>query len=300
MRRYWLIAESVLVWLFIASTAGQAASPCPDTGGTEFIVDKPSDASLIAGGYNNTACVLTIKTTVTPSVATWIVDAKKINVLGPGVEIVNTAASSKVQLDADNGDILIQSATIKARSQVLLQCTGVAPQPPNADCRLDIVNSVVVVSPSLDVFNTPGDPSSGFSTKGNLDISTVGDINLQRSTIYAGSGLHVRSSHGGLTWFCPGGGLLPFCNDPANPGQIKFPCAVVFPDAAAVQNVCFPTTPPTICGGGFTESRFSVFKDIDISGSTLVFLNHATFTSVTGGLIAQPKGGSSSVITAAD
>ena len=51
------------------------------------------------------------------------------------------------------------------------------------------------------------------------------------------------------------------------------------------------------CGGGNTEARFSAFLDIDISGSTFVFLNHVSFTSVNGGFKAGIKNGLPSKIT---
>src|SRR5262245_3501484 len=99
MRRYWLIAGFMLGWVFIASSAARAVSPCPDSGGTEFIVDTDAEADLIAAGYNNGACMLTIKVKVTPTAAIWQAEAKKIRILGNSVvpvEIINSNPSSRL------------------------------------------------------------------------------------------------------------------------------------------------------------------------------------------------------------
>lgn len=313
MRRNWFIAALILGLALVANSGAEAVvqKGCGATNPGEFIVGI--DGS-INGGYNNTACILIIPagTTVTPDLQNWAADAMKIHINGTAgspVSIINTAVNSKLTFDADNGDIRIAFATIKARSAVNFFCSGTDTDPlPLHDCRLDIDDSTVIAAKSLDVFKVPGDPNSGFSTDGNLTISTVGEIDIQRSTIWGGSGIHFKSQKGGITFFCPGGGSAGVCTDPllGNPPVVNqlcgtppvFPCTVVFNDAVAVHNVCFPQgAQGVICGGGNTEARFAAFLDIDISGSTFTFLNHVTFSSVAGGLKAGKKNGLPSKIT---
>ena len=239
MRRYLFVAALIAGLALIATTGVEAVveKGCGATTPGQFIV--PTDGN-IDGGYNNTTCILVINagTTVTPNLQNWAADAKKIHINGTAaqpVSIINTDTNSKITFDAANGNIQIANATIKARSAVNFFCTGTDDDPPPLqNCRLDIDDSTVIAALSLDVFKIPGDPNSGFSTTGNLTISTVGEVDLQNSTIWGGSGIHVKSSQGGITFFCPGGGTGT-CKNPATSGVSQqlcpggFPCTVTFP-----------------------------------------------------------------------
>jgi hypothetical protein len=277
---------------------------CPDTGGTEFIVDNAGDAALVENGYDDTSCTVIIKISLNPVDNNFRIKAKAIRVEGDGVtplDIINATATGDINLIAAGGNISIANASVKAKDSVLLQCTAAA-------CRIDVDDSSVIASPTLDPFNIPGDPGSGFVTQGNLNIFAKGDVDLQRSDIFGGSGMHIESSNGKVTWFCPGPGASG-CIDPfAKPFKAKelcgdppvFPCPVVFPDAAALKAVCFPGSPGRFCGGGSTEIRVTAQLDIDIQGTTIIANDHITFDSKKGSILAGPKNGQPSVINVAD
>jgi len=314
MRRNWFIAALILGLALVANSGAEAVvqTGC-NVADNKWIVTRDGP---INGGYNNQSCILVIDQTVTPDLQNWQADAKRIEITGTAgtpVVIVNMATNSKLTFDAANGDIVVKFATIKARSAVNFFCSGTDSDPlPVHNCRLDVDDSIVIAAKSLDIFKIPGDPSSGFSTDGNLTVSTVGDIDFQNSTVWGGSGIHFKSSQGAITIFCPFGSVGGPCQDPLVSGVLealcpiipgsnpptRFPCDVQFLDSDALRAVCFPEGPGGIfCGGGNTEARFSAFLDIDITGTTFTFLNHVTFTSVVGGLKAGKKNGLPSKIT---
>jgi len=309
MIRHWIIAALMLGLAFGASSGVEAASSkCPDTGGTQYIVDTPADATDIAAGYNNPTCELIIKISVTPAITSVQFVAKKISVLGDGVtplDIINSLTSGDILFDSIL-DIHVQNANIRAKDDLKLDCSGIAPL-----CKILVEDSSLIASNSLSPFIN-GNPALGFDPTGELRLVAKGNIDLERSNIYGGSGLHMTSTQGGITWFCPGGGAAG-CKDPLGPPFVVdqlcpksaqkptgFPCTVTFNTPADLHAVCFPGTAGTICGGGATETRISAFLDVDISGSTIVFLDHVTITSVTGGLKAGEKGGAPSNLTGLD
>jgi hypothetical protein len=309
MKSTCLVMLGALILVFGAVGQSQAAlnfadDVCPDTGGTEFIVDTVGEAALVENGYSRTDCTIIIKISLNPTENNYIIKAKSIRVEGDGVtplDIINASPNGDVNLQATGGNIFVTNASVKAKDFVRLQCTSAA-------CRIDVDDSSIIGSPSLDQFNIPGDPGSGFATDGEVFISAKGDVDLQRSDVYGGSGLHIESQQGNVTWFCPGPGASG-CIDPfASPFKAKelcgdpptFPCPVVFPDAAALKAVCFPGTPGRFCGGGATEIRVTARLDIDISGTTIIALDHLTLDSRTGSILAGPKNGQPSVINVAD
>ena len=202
MRNHWFIAALILgLALGAASRVDAAVQTGCDANG-EFIVDNVvNPASSIADGYLNKTCNLKIMinattpmdVVVTPAVVNWKATAKSITLLGNGTNqltLINTLANSKVQLLAQNGNIFIQFATVKAKDLLNFDCSGTL-------CRVDIDDSIIIASHSLDVFNIPGDPGSGFSTNGDININTVGEIDVQRSTVWGGAGLHWNSKQAG-------------------------------------------------------------------------------------------------------
>lgn len=309
MKSTWLVLMGAIALIFAVVVQAEALNfaddVCPDAGGTEFVVDTAAKALVVQNGYNRDPCNLIIKISMNPNEADTLIKAKTISILGDGVtplNIINAAVSGDIIFSAVGGNILIQNAIVKARDTLKLLCDS-------AGCRIDVDDSSIIASASLDPFNVPGDPSSGFATKGELFISAKGNIDLQRSDIYGGSGLHMSSDLGGITWFCPGPGLAG-CLDPTKaPSNVDkllcgdppvYPCTVTFNSKEELKGVCFPGTPGRICGGGSKEIRLSARLDIDIQGSTIIALDHITFSSDLGSLLAGPKGGSPSVINAQD
>jgi hypothetical protein len=313
MRSIWALFVGIALLITIIPPAHAALNfaddVCPDTGGTEFIVDTAPKAARVENGYSVTSCTIIIKISLNPTDNNYIIKAKAISIEGDGVnplDIINSAPGGDINLQATGGNILVTNASVKARDFVRLQCGS-------ANCRIDVDDSSIIGSPTLDQFNIPGDPGSGFVTKGEVFISAKGDVDLQRSDIFGGSGLHIESQQGKVTWFCPGPGAsgcidpfakpfkaLELCPDPADPTKTKFPCTVNFADAAALKAVCFPGTPGRFCGGGATEIRVTAQLDLDISGTTIIALDHLTLDSKKGGILAGPKNGQPSVINVAD
>lgn len=307
MRSTWLVLVSAIFLLVAAFVPAEAAlnyadDICPDAGGTEFVVDTLAEALVVQNGYNLIACNIIIKISLNPVDNAFIIKAKSIRVEGDGVtalDIINATVTGDVTLLAVGGNINIVNASVKAKDIVRLECT--APL-----CRIDVDDSSIIASQSLDPFNIPGDPGSGFATLGELFITARGDIDLQRSDIYGGAGVHFDSQQGGVAWFCPGPGASgcidpfakPFVADTLCPQG--FPCSVTFQTAADLKAVCFPGLPGRVCGGGHTEIRVTAYLDIDIRGTTIFGGDHITFTSVTGSLLAGPRNGQPSVLDVAD
>jgi hypothetical protein len=305
MRSKWLAFIGAIALTVAAVAQAEALNfaddVCPDTGGTEFIVDTPADAAVVQNGYVKETCTIIIRTSLNPNEDNFLIRAKAIRVEGDGVtplDIINAAAGGDIILHAVGGSISVANASVKAKDTIKLVCEFPL-------CRIDVDDSSVIASPTLDPFNIPGDPGSGFVGAGELFFSARGDIDLQRSDIYGGAGVHIGSDQGAVTWFCPGPGasgcidpfLKPFAGDTLCP---TFPCDVTFPDKASLKAVCFPGTPGRICGGGSKEIRVSARFDIDIRGTTLFVLDHITFESVLGSVLAGPKNGQPSIIDAQD
>jgi hypothetical protein len=85
MKRQWIITLGILALVLAPVGWAMAADPCPDTGGTEFIVDTAADAEKVDDGYSNPACKLIIKTNIDTDAGVrnmrW--EAKSTKVEGP-------------------------------------------------------------------------------------------------------------------------------------------------------------------------------------------------------------------------
>jgi hypothetical protein len=272
MRKPWAVLIA-LVALLAAAAAVEAvpSSQCPDGGGTQYIVEA-ADAGDLAEGYNNFACDLIIKASITPAIADVFFRARSITIdpapgPGPVTIIDNLSTGAKVHLLAVN-NIVLDRADVRAPKEIEIKCSG-------PGCTVTITNSVVISSATLEC---------GQDT-GEVDIKADGDILITGSSVWGGKFLYFISTAGNVTWHCvPGTGactdpsIPPFppiivaqCEDPQNPGQLKFPCDVTFADLGAVRSVCFPQGDPVCCGGGEAEVHLfaGADKTVDIEDSLL-------------------------------
>jgi hypothetical protein len=110
----------------------------------------------------------------------------------------------------------------------------------------------------------------------------------------------MDSSQSSITLICAGGSvpckdplvdpipaiILDQCEDPANPGTIKFPCKATFPKGADLTSVCIGAF-VVQCNGGHKEKRFTAFTFINVEGSTIVADEHVTFTCKTGNFLGK-------------
>ena len=289
MRKLWLSLAAILSLALIQAPATQAAvsSLCPDSGNTQYIVDTLADATDLDEGYNNPACELIVRTTIPVLVGElYKLRAKSVTVQGPDildplkrVEIINSNPSGDVTLEAENGNIKVEEAVIKARDLLRINCDS------PANCKVDILSSEVMA------------PLNVLDPGGDLRVLALGDVNILNSTFFGGAILHITSKNGSVVWFCPGSGD---CKDPFASGTAAtlcpggFPCSVTFNTPTDLKNVC---TQGVLCGGATVELRISAAIDVDIRGSHIVALDHITVSANGGKILAGPKNGNNTVLT---
>ena len=238
---------SLLVAFALVATPAWALDPCPDAGGTAFLVNTPVEAGAIAGGYNNPTCNLIITASVDPSIKTWNVLAKSFRLTGASV--INQLTLSGIRITTVE-DITLQAGILKAREDLHLRCTS-------PGCEISSTpGSVIIASESLDPFVIPGDPNSGPATKGTVNIVSLGPVNLAVASLFGGSRLLITAPSI-LVKTDPGGGGL--C-----------PCPTQFSG-----------------GGGNETRLTALTGDLDISGSVFKFFSHVTFESKQGTLNAE-------------
>jgi hypothetical protein len=282
MRKLWLTIGAVLtVALFhVPGTQAAPSAACPDTGGTEYIVDTPADATDLDEGYSNPTCNLIILTSI-PSIVgeNYDLKAKSVTITGPGVEIINSNPSGEILIVAQNGNVAITEAVVKAVDKVFINCDN------PANCTVTILNSEVM------------SPLSILDPGGEVRLRARGDVKVENSILYGGALLYITSNNGSITWFCPGGGA---CKDPVSSGVAAilcpngFPCQVNFQTQTDLKNVC---QQGVLCGGGTKEIRITAFIDVDISGSTITALDHLTIEAKTGKILAGKKGNNVTTLT---
>lgn len=293
MRKRWIVASGILTLALIIGGGAEAqVNTCADAGGTQHIVDTAPEATAIgAQGYKNLDCHLIIQVSITPIPTTVLkLEADDITIdpaggptPGTSVDIINNNAQSVLELNADQTDINISEARLKAHKLLRIVCSGLAPP-----CDLIVRLSELVAT--LDF----AAPAPGF---GDVKMIIAGDIDIQTSTVHGGARLEMSATYGGLTLLCtPGGGG---CKDPVTESNVSvqlcgtcppgdtcppdprvppaiFPCSVTFPTGGDLQAVC-TQAPGVSCDGGSVEKRFTACEDINITGSTITSVEHMTF-----------------------
>jgi hypothetical protein len=307
MRKRWTAALGILVLTLAIGGWAEAApvNTCADNGGTKHIVDTPAEAADIgANGYDNANCHLIIQISIPVTVTPLTMTASDITVDPSGgptpgvvVEIINNAPASETSLIAEHTDIVFSEASIKAHKKLVIQCKGAAPLDP-ADCKITSDLSELIASLNF------GPPPSGGS--GDLHIRAVGNVDIQTTSVHGAGRLEITSSKGSLTLLCQTG--EGGCKDPVKESNVSvelcgtcppgdtcppdprvppavFPCTKTFPAAADLQAVCIKT-PGVNCNGGSVEKRFTAKGDINIEGSEISAIEHMTFDSKAGRLLA--------------
>ncbi len=307
MRKQWIAALGILVLALAIGGWAEAVpvSTCADAAGTEHIVDTvPEAAAIGTNGYDNNACHLKIQISIPVTVTVLTMTASDISIVGPDpaslsglVEIINNAAASETSLIAEHTNIVISEASIKAHKKLVLQCKGAAPLEPTGDCNITSDLSELIASLNF------GPPPSGGS--GDLHIRAIGHVDIQTTSVHGAGRLEITSSNGSLTLLCQAGeggckdplvsstsvelcGTCPpgdTCPpDPRVPPAV-YPCTTTFPAAADLKAVCIKT-PGVKCNGGSVEKRFTAKGDINITGSEISAIEHMTFDSKAGRLLA--------------
>ena len=185
---------AVLVVFGLPTARTEAAGPCPDAGGTAFVVDTAAEAAQVAAGYVNQACDLIVRTKVASTVHNLLVIAKSIRVEGPDavsgatdVEVVNATSGGRLQLTAAGGDIDATHARLEAPDRIYVNCKKVG-------CNISAVHSSIVSSADLSVGGTGG----------NIVLLAFGDVGVIDTPLYAGALLQLRSYRGAVTFVCVG------------------------------------------------------------------------------------------------
>lgn len=295
MKKQLIVALGILALVFsLGGPAGAVINFADDNcAENPFTVDTAAKAARVANGYNCAAVDLTITTSLNDNAPSDIVDqdlpitAKSITITGP-LEIINDVSLSSIRLVAAGGNLTIKDASIKAKELVRLECKG-------ALCTVDVDDSELVAS--FDLTLTAG-------STGDLRILANGNIDIQNTTTWGAALLHIISTNGSITWFCPGSGgckdpnlskpdiITSQCGDP-----IVFPCTATFDNSKELKQVCFPGV---TCGGGGKEIGIRAKGDIDVSGSTIKANDHISFVSTEGSFKGGKKGSNVTTITAPD
>ena len=273
MRKVWIAVLSLAVAAAFASPAAakipSAGNPCPANGST-FVVDTPAEAALIADGFDCKFVHLEIRTSVTPTIATLVINAATISVQGP-LTIDNTFSSdSDIFLTAEGGGIIVNNATIRANDHLILECKSNL-------CPITIDNSVI---------STPINPAL---TSGDTRAIAHGNVKITNSTFFGKHKVGVFSQAGTIDWICGGGGAGT-CQDPLQSGVAQqlcpggFPCMVNFADANALRAVCFPATPGVDCGGGSSECQATASGDVNLENTMITCTSHFGITTKTGSI----------------
>jgi len=292
MRKRWIVTLGMLA-MTLAIGGWAEATLCPPGGlvSAGNAVDLNDAASIGASGFNNTACDLIIDVTIPVTDPTLVITAKSITVdplAGGPVEIINNAAASISDFTAELGNITITEGSIKAHKLLRFTCKA-------ATGEFDAEDSELVAALNF------ANPQAG----GDLLITCGGKVEITGSTVHGGDILEFVSKNQGITLIC--GPSETGCTDPNLSNQAValcgtcppldtcppdplvppavFPCDVEFADAAALREVCIPVRGGK-CNGGSKEKRFTAKEDIDITGSTLTSIDHVTFTSTAGRLLA--------------
>jgi hypothetical protein len=289
MTRLWLMLGFIVTFALLEVPAARAAisAACPDTGGTQYIVDTALDADDLKEGYNNQACALIVRTSIPGIIGeNYNLKAKSVTIQGPDsldsskrVEIINANPSGDVLISARNGNVTITEGIVKSRDRLHITCET------PAACTIDIQSSEVMT------------PLSVLEPGGDLRLNAAGNVNVSNATLFGGAMLHISSKTGSVLWFCPGSGD---CKDPLTSGVAStlcpggFPCIINFPTPTDLKNVC---SQGTLCGGGNKEIRITAFIDVDISGSTIAALDHVTVEAKTGKILAGKKAGNVTTLT---
>jgi len=293
MRKRWIVTLGALALMLAIGGWAEAVPVNTCTAGVHRVSAEGSAVAIGANGYNNPACHLIIDVSITPiPLTTLALSAHDITIDPAGgptpgvvVEIVNNNPQSVIQLNADETDITISEAHIKAHKLLRIVCTTGVGLP---DCNL-----IVRLSELVATFDFAA-PAPGF---GDVKIIVDGNVDIQTSTVHGGARVEVTAKYGFITLLCAGGGDSD-CKDPVPSKAVElcgtcpaettcpptprvapavFPCDVTFPTAGDLTAVCFPTPPGVRCNGGSVEKRFSACGDITITGSTITSVEHMTF-----------------------
>jgi hypothetical protein len=128
-----------------AYSGNSADDPCPDQGGTAFVVDGPARAHIVANDYHRPDCRLVIKTDLerkTITDTTLRITAKSITIEGP-LEITNPLPGSRIVLSAVDGDVTVTNARLRSRREILIECR--AP----ATCTVALQKNALVQAPRI-------------------------------------------------------------------------------------------------------------------------------------------------------
>lgn len=283
------IAGSVALLLGLFGTDGPAAAAEVTTcsGGT-FVVDAANAADVSTRGYKNANCDLVITATLPSGVMdpTLNLVAKSVTIGAAGaghVDIINHATNSDVRITAEDGNIRLLNASLKAHKNMVILCKD--PAPPK-DCTFESDQSEIIVT------ETPGflPPLGGG---GVLHITSNGPLDIQTTKVHAGDTFHLTSVFANVTFICAGGSggvckdpnqapipdiIKALCGDP-----IQFPCPpansppLVFQNAAELKSVCFPDVPGEPCNGGGKQKDIFAGTFIDITGTSLTSHKHLNF-----------------------
>lgn len=263
MKKQWTIILGILALLLAPVGWAMAADPCPDTGGTEFIVDTAADAEEVDDGYDNAACKLIIKTNIETDAGVrnmrW--EAKSIKVEGP-VDIINNNFDGAITLIADNGDIDIDKGKFVADDTIKFECLS------PATCKITVKDS-------------------HLEANRHITINSQSDGLVQDTTVLGGE-IDFRSANGSFTWHCP---LVGGCQDPTKSSKEKelcgdppvYPCTVTFANSDELREVCFPG------GGECSGDKILVraFLFVDVEGSKITSKGHFLIISDTADIKAK-------------
>jgi len=292
----WLIALAGFALLLGMGVPAEAAPStfCPP-GGT-FEVTTAADALSLADGYNNNACHLIIKVSITPADSSVTFNAKSITVQGPSlvanppgaspnVLIVNTNANASVILTGIDF-VKIDQGSIKATNIVRITCTA-------ADCPIDVTASELYATTTVTTATGGGFGGPG----GTLQITSNGNTSITTTSFTGGALVKFTSQNGSITAICKGGTggecLPPFGpNNPVSPilvanctvnGQLVFPCPKLADFTQdQVQEICIPVVPQLPCDGGSKEKDFIAEGLIDLTGSAMTADRHMVIKSDVG------------------
>lgn len=287
---------ALLLALFGTAAADDPDCPAPGL----FVVDTLAEAAIVANGFNCPQVDLEVRFNlsagpVPPGVGPGPGVSQKLqitvnsflcespNPADPSlkIQIVNDNPSSEVFITAKgvsptNPPVAIQTngCSIKAHKILKLTCTA-----PGCTFKSDFSDLIAAADFS--------NPQGG----GGLFLNIKGPIDIHTTNVHGGDTLEVESVDSSITLICVRGDIgckdpnqapipqiiLDQCEDPANPGQILFPCNAVFQNAQQLRDVCFGEI-GVECNGGHKEKRFTAGTFIDFTGSTITSFEHVTFT----------------------
>jgi hypothetical protein len=296
MKKYWVIACcSLLLALTTTVLPANATNTANDNCAENPLIvdDGPAGpkALRVADGYICGAVTLEIRTSLNVTDHTLEIVAKEILIepLAPAdpadpaqrVQVINNDTDGLIRIRSMAGNVVFNGATVKAKGELRIGCAG-------SSCRVQADQSDLIAAAN---FNPPGGG-------GNLLIFAA-IVDIETTNTHGGDLFEITASGGGIKLICKTGDqtckdpttgtppdiLLAQCEDPANPGQLLFPCFPTFNTAAELKSVCIGSGTVT-CNGGHKEKRFTATGDIDITNSKITSVDHITFTSNGGKILA--------------